>query len=559
MNTRIDYAWSTPGGLLEKPGAVPGATELWGYNDRFAYHSGDQVDLRVHTTAASYDVEIIRDGARPETVFTATGLPGTRQDTPDDAYATGCDWATSLTVDLTEEFAPGYYLVIFRTVDDHGREIEQESFFIVRPHSAEAVDLLLVHATSTMLAYNDWGGGNHYRGLPDGDRNDIPSPYSSMRQPVARGMLRKPIGAPRNAHTDVSVPIGWEPRHPSYEWAWQRGYSRHHNDAGWANYERPFTVWAEEQGYRVGHITQAELHAEPEVLDGYPCVVIVGHDEYWSWEMRDTLDSYVDGGGHVARFGGNYVWQVRLDLETGVQTCFKDPTADPIRETDPSRLTTAWDAPEIGRPGAETMGLTGLGGAYIRYGSAVPRGSGGFTVYRESHWSLADTDLYYGDVFGQAPLCIAAFEVDGCDYTFRFGLPYATGADGAPEDLEIIAMAPAVSGGVDRWGGRVPIGAPAVEAEHLFAGIYPDGIPPHHQGNGYGAAMIATFTRGQGEVYCAGTTDWPYGLAANDPFVVTITRNVLDRYLALGRCGATDDAKAGTASAKDDNTTEETR
>lgn len=270
---------------------------------------------------------------------------------------------------------------------------------------------------------------------------------------------------------------------------------------------------------------------------------------------------------------------MRLDLETGVQTCFKDPTADPIRETDPSRLTTAWDAPEIGRPGAETMGLTGLGGAYIRYGSAVPRGSGGFTVYREGHWSLADTDLYYGDVFGQAPLCIAAFEVDGCDYTFRYGLPYATGADGAPEDLEIIAMAPAVSGGMDRWGGRVPIGAPAVEAEHLFAGIYPDGIPPHHQGNGYGAAMIATFARGQGEVYCAGTTDWPYGLAANDPFVVTITRNVLDRYLALGRCGATDetdatatratgtgtddagtdDAKVGTASASDDTTTEETR
>ncbi|RAC13237.1 hypothetical protein DN539_32360, partial [Burkholderia multivorans] len=98
------------------------------------------------------------------------------------------------------------------------------------------------------------------------------------------------------------------------------------------------------------------------------------------------------------------VWQVRLDLDTGVQTCFKDPSADPIRATDPTRLTTAWDAPEIGRPGAETMGLTGLGGAYIRYGSAVPRGSGGYTVYRENHWALTGTDLYYGDVFGQAPL-----------------------------------------------------------------------------------------------------------------------------------------------------------
>lgn len=538
MNTRTDYAWSTPRGLVERPGEYPETTELWGYTDRFAYRQGEQVDLRVHTTAETFDVEIIREGARPETVFTETGVPGTRQETPADAYATGCGWSSCLTIDLGEDFTPGYHLVIFRTQDEHGREIEQESFFIVRPDSPADVDIVLVHATSTMLAYNDWGGGNHYRGLPDGDRNDIPSPYSSMHRPIARGMLRKPVGAPRNAHTDLSVPIGWEPRHPTYEWAWQRGYSRHHNDAGWANYERPFTIWAEEQGYRVGHLTQNELHAEADCLDGAPVVVIVGHDEYWSWEMRDTLDAYVDGGGHLARFGGNYVWQVRLDLDTGVQTCFKDPSADPIRATDPTRLTTAWDAPEIGRPGAETMGLTGLGGAYIRYGSAVPRGSGGYTVYRENHWALTGTDLYYGDVFGQAPLCIAAFEVDGCDYTFRHGLPYATGADGAPEDLEIIAMAPAVSGGEDRWSGRVPIGAPAAELADLYAGIYPDGIPPHHQGPGYGSSMVVTFTRGDGEVFCAGTTDWPYGLEANDPFVTIITRNVLDRFIAAGRDGA---------------------
>ena len=220
MTARTDYAWSTPRGLVERPGEYPGTTELWGYTDRFAYRQGEQVDLRVHTTAEAFDVEIIREGARPETVFTATGVPGTRQETPADAYATGCGWSSCLTIDLGEDFTPGYHLVIFRTQDEHGREIEQESFFIVRPDSPADVDIVLVHATSTMLAYNDWGGGNHYRGLPDGDRNDIPSPYSSMHRPIARGMLRKPVGAPRNAHTDLSVPIGWEPRPPTYEWAW---------------------------------------------------------------------------------------------------------------------------------------------------------------------------------------------------------------------------------------------------------------------------------------------------------------------------------------------------
>lgn len=532
MNTRVDYAWSRPRGLVEKPGAIPGATELWGYSDHFTYRNGDTIDLKVHTTADTFDVTVIRDGANPVTVFSASGIPGVEQDTPEDAFAVGCGWSTSLSIDLGDDFVPGYYLVVFATGDPFGRTVEQEAFFIVRPSDPSDVDVLLVHATSTLLAYNDWGGGNHYRGLPDGDRDDIPSPYSSMRRPIAAGMLRKPDNAPRNAHVDVDLPIGWVPRHPAYEWAWHQGYSRHHNDAGWANYERRFTMWAEENGYRVGHITQVELHAEPDALTKYACVAIVGHDEYWTWEMRDHVDAYVDGGGHLARFGGNFMWQVRLDPATGIQSCFKDPGSDPTSDTDPSRVTTAWDAPIIGRPGAKTMGLTALGGAYIRYGSASARASGGFTVYREGHWALEGTDLYYGDVFGQAPVCVAAFEVDGCDYTFKYGLPYATGTDGAPTNLEIIAMAPATTGGVDRWNGRVPIGAPAAEAEALLASIYPDGIPPHHQGNSYGSAMVATFSRGDGEVFCAGSTDWPYGLSERDPFVERITANVLDRFIA---------------------------
>jgi hypothetical protein len=32
-------------------------------------------------------------------------------------------------------------------------------------------------------------------------------------------------------------------------------------------------------------------------------------------------------------------------------------------------------------------------------------------------------------------------------------------------------------------------------------------------------------------VFNAGTTEWAHGLAANDPFVTRITRNVLRRFL----------------------------
>ncbi|WP_236790897.1 N,N-dimethylformamidase beta subunit family domain-containing protein [Amycolatopsis sp. GM8] len=46
--------------------------------------------------------------------------------------------------------------------------------------------------------------------------------------------------------------------------------------------------------------------SHPDILAEYDCAAIAGHDEYWTWEMRDAVDSYVDQGGGVARFAGNF-------------------------------------------------------------------------------------------------------------------------------------------------------------------------------------------------------------------------------------------------------------
>jgi len=45
-----------------------------------------------------------------------------------------------------------------------------------------------------------------------------------------------------------------------------------------------------------------------------------------------------------------------------------------------------------------------------------------------------------------------------------------------------------------------------------------------------GHAVMATFQRGKGEVFNAGTTEWAHGLAAGNPFVERVTRNVLARF-----------------------------
>ena len=45
-------------------------------------------------------------------------------------------------------------------------------------------------------------------------------------------------------------------------------------------------------------------------------------------------------------------------------------------------------------------------------------------------------------------------------------------------------------------------------------------------------AVITATTKGEGEVFCAGTTEWCHALAVSDTQVETITRNVLDRFLS---------------------------
>ncbi|MEZ7124737.1 N,N-dimethylformamidase beta subunit family domain-containing protein [Nonomuraea sp. AD125B] len=524
------YAWSIPGFVVERPGM--GGPEAWCYTDRWTYSPGEEVHVHTHTTAETYTLTLVRDGLTPEVVWSAIGLPGRAHPTPSDAYAVGCGWPVAHTFTIDQRWKPGFYILIIG-IEVDGRRHEREHFLIVRnPEPGVRTPYVLVLTTSTMTAYNDWGGANAYRGLGDDPWTDVAGPRLSVQRPIARGMIRKPDEAPRSSNPDTP-PRGALPRHPAYEWAHTHGYSRHHADAFWATYERPFALWAEKEGIEFDVLTQHDLHQDPGCLTPYACAIFVGHDEYWTAQMRDSVDAFVDGGGHLARFGRNFLWQVRLEEDDQVQVNYKVPQDDPLFDSDPAKVTTAWDWPPIDRPAAATMGLTGLSGTYNRYGSAISRSSGGFTVYRPRHWALQDTDLGYGDVFGGAPICIAAFELDGCDYTFRRGLPFPTGSDGTPDNLEIIAMCPATFGEEDRWNGQVPLGAPITEVQGIL-GLLFDPLPDRFDGEAYGSGMVAEFTRGRGGVFCAGTTEWVNGLRLHDEFTEQITRNVLRRYAVRG-------------------------
>ncbi|MDE2305876.1 MAG: hypothetical protein KGL34_09970 [Gammaproteobacteria bacterium] len=506
--------------------------EIWCYSDAFAYLPGATVRLHVSSTAERCTLEIARDGAEPVTLFQATLNGLAWRDSPDQCSVQGCGWPPSFEFRVPAEWPSGAYRLTLTGEGRSGATIRTHHLFVVRPTGERRPGRILqIAATGTWTAYNTWGGSNHYQGIT-GPTRDQYATTVSIERPWCRGFIVLPAGAPR-IPLEGTRPPGEPPRYPHLEWAYANGYCNKYASAGWASYDGPFFRWAESRGYAIDLATQHELQFAPEVLDGYDCVVMVGHDEYWTWEMRDAIDAFVDRGGHVGRFAGNFMWQTRLERGGLAQVCYKyrARAEDPVyRSADPRRTTGSWEAPETGRPGAATFGLNATDGLYAGWGACAPRGVRGFPVYRPEHWAFAGTGLAYGDLLG-AEGHAYGYEVDGLDYVIRGGLPEPTDTSGAPAGLRILAL------GLSSLK-EEPIGAGAAnlfladdDAKYVAEIRYGEPTEESVERVKRGSGMIVHFTRGRGEVFHAGSCEWSAALMRGDPMVERVTTNVLDRFV----------------------------
>ena len=99
------------------------------------------------------------------------------------------------------------------------------------------------------------------------------------------------------------------------------------------DWDFPMIRWLEREGYNVTYVTDVDAHAGTRYLPGRRVLLSVGHDEYWSKEMRDSWEAARDQGYALAFFGGNDIyWQVRYEPSAAgaaqrVLVCYKD--ADP--------------------------------------------------------------------------------------------------------------------------------------------------------------------------------------------------------------------------------------
>lgn len=441
------------------------AVLLEGYPSRTSVLQGRTIGFHLNHTAgpATFQVNIFRVGPAATTVLHSGWGSVTSEPIPSNAYAVGCCWPMRYSFTVPAHWPSGVYVARFMV-----GPAWTDLLFIVRPAVPGSTSRILVQiATTTSQAYNTWPARAGGKSLYD---------FNSSGQ----------------IHSDV---VSFErPTEP---------FARFFDP-----YERWFVMWLEKRGIAVEYCTSLDVHSDPRLLDTYQLFVSVGHDEYWSWEMRDRVETFVASGGNAAFFSGNTCWwQVRFDASASPRqmTCFKD-RRDPVLATTPSRATLNWFEPS--GPNRPENLMTGLGsrppGGAIR---TPPEGSPEpavipFVVRNALSWVFEGTGLGNGATFG-AEDRIVGYELDAALFEAVNGVPVrVTGLDGTAHSFEILATADARA-----WTG-------------------PGLIP--------GWAFLGLF-QNNGTVFNVGTTDWVQGLrrfvesGAAPNAVCRITENVLRR------------------------------
>lgn len=508
------------------------------YTDALSAYPGETVSLFASSAHPDARLEIARVGAAREVV--ATLDLGELQDAPTPAGADrdGCGWPRAGEIAVGADWRSGYYDLVLT----NGAGETSHHLLVVKPprYGSRRARAVLVLATNTYHAYNWWGGANSYcdvtglmaRELTLAEGMARAIGVLSARRPFAQNIVAMAPDGPRLMNAGVR---GFQerPRTDKPEFWREHGLSPYDGAAGFLNkWEHHFVAWAEGAGIALDYFTDWDLEAEPDVLAPYACMLAVGHSEYWSAPQRDQVERFVDGGGRLAIFSGNTCyWKVRWEDGGRTLTAHKwnGFTAEPEAGANGTHM---WSHPAFERPEAALTGLTFLYGGYHRLGMCVARGSGAYTVYDDRHWALEGADLGYGDSVGLDPPLLA-YENDGCRLAWgEDGLPKPAPGLGVPENLRIIAIAPC-SYGEDLTRGARPV-LPPEDFTQAAEIAYGDASDESRRRLLRGHAVMASFTRGQGEVFNGGTTEWAHGLKAGDPYLRAITLNVLKRFGAVG-------------------------
>ena len=381
--------------MLTKPAR---RREIEGYASAPSVNQGEIIRLYVNTTAETYRLNVYRmgwyGGLGAREVLNGSQYPGHRQPEPHrdaESGLTECRWEDPIALDIPSSWPSGYYLAKL-TAEPTGED--SYILFVVR-EDARPSTYLVQSSVATFQAYNNWGGSSLYT-------------FNSSGEQGVAVSLNRPYAASPDLNAADATGAGPFLR-------------------GW---EYNMVRWLERSGYDVTYTTDLDVHRDAEALLSHRAFLAVGHDEYWTWAMRQHLEAARDRGTHLAFFSANSgYWQIRLEPSringerdrTIVAYKERALTTDPLMlDGDPRNdhiVTTKWRSAPVNRPEAALIGSMYLEG--------LPEVDGDLVIEDPSNWVVRNTGLERG---AHLP-GLLGYEVDGL-------------ADSSPKNVVVIARSP---------------------------------------------------------------------------------------------------------------------
>jgi hypothetical protein len=254
-------------GTGQKIGSGWNPTGLEGYCWPLSAAPGETIEFKISAPSSPFNVTYLRLKTQPDrSLGTPMGAPAAygpaAQTTAADWVSNGCNWSTTFSLQVPADWQSGIYAAY--CADNAGNQFYIT--FIVKPVAARQGAVLALASTNTWTAYNGWGGYSKY----------------GPNTPVVLTCLR-----PNPATSPVDD-----------------GVVNHLTRADlW------ILNWIEEAGYVPDVITDTDLHQGFSDLGSYGALVLTSHPEYWSMEMMDAVQAYLNGGGSVLYLGGNGMFE----------------------------------------------------------------------------------------------------------------------------------------------------------------------------------------------------------------------------------------------------------
>lgn len=216
-----------------------------------------------------------------------------------------CPWSPTFSIATDPTWISGIFLLRLDSSNGYRFFV----YFTVR-NDAYNSDIIVTEASKTNQAYNSYG---------------CESLYVSQTPSSANNNCN---GVPSNGNNG---------RRRAYQVSFDRPYYGGAGTGGLFVHDVEMVRWLEASGYDVSYISDVDRAANPSILLNHRVYLDMGHDEYWTWGERDSVENAVAQGVNVIFASGNESgWRIRMADSNGnpttrIITCYKDAALDPVQ------------------------------------------------------------------------------------------------------------------------------------------------------------------------------------------------------------------------------------